>query len=196
MAKSWIGTISPKGVTSMDGEGARNIFQGGNAAFMRNWQYAYVLCQGDDSPVKGKIGITLMPKGTAGISANTSGTEYLGVSKYSKNPEIAADFVFYMNSPESQKLKTLTSGHCPTIVSLYSDKELLKKNDAFSVFKEILQHTVNRPAIQTAPHYNKVSKIFFQAVYSALSGQNSVQSALSSAAKSIAAVTKYPIVNE
>ena len=194
MAKSWIGTISPNGVTSMDGEGVRNVFQGGNAAFMRNWQYAYVLCQGKDSPVKGKIGITLMPQGSAGISANTAGTEYLGVNKYSKNPKIAADFVFFMNSPKAQKLKALTSGHCPTIKSLYNDKELIKENDAFPIFEKILKHTVNRPAIQTAPHYNQVSKIFFQAVYSVLNGSNSAQSALSTAAKNISEVTKYPIV--
>jgi len=193
MAKSWIGTISPDGVLQMKEDDARNVFQGGNAAFMRNWQYAYVLAEEKGSNVKGKVGVCSMPKGSAGIAANTSGIETIGVNKFSKNPKIAADFAIFLCSEKAQKLRALDAGLCPTIKSLYDDKDI-SKNNAFKLFYDIFQNGVNRPAIQTAPNYSQVSKVFYSAVYSVLAGQDSAQSALSEAAKKISKITGFPIV--
>ena len=63
LAKSWIGTISPEGVLNYAEEEARGVFQSGNAVFMRNWPYAWALANAADSPVKGKVGIAVLPQG-------------------------------------------------------------------------------------------------------------------------------------
>ena len=71
-AASWIGTVAPPRVLSFNEEDARQTFQLGNAAFMRNWIYAWALVNGKDSPIAGKVGVAPLPKGgLKGASAST-----------------------------------------------------------------------------------------------------------------------------
>jgi trehalose/maltose transport system substrate-binding protein len=92
LAKSWAGTISPRGVTTYKEEESRNIWQSGNAAFLRNWPYCYALGANKESAIAGKFGVTVLPKGGDGEkNAATLGGWQLMVSRYSKNPEVAAD---------------------------------------------------------------------------------------------------------
>ena len=145
MAKNWIGTISPKGVLTMDEESSRAVFQSGNAAFMRNWPYAYVLGNQKDSPIKGKFDAAVLPKGKNGESKNCLGGWYLAVNKYSKHPEAAAKVISFINNPEMQKLRLDVAGQCPTIMSVYNDK-LLKEQPQYKVIFEGLKNAVVRPS--------------------------------------------------
>ena len=178
-AASWIGTIAPQGVLNYAEEEARGVFQNGNAAFMRNWPYAWSLGNAKDSKISGKIGVSALPKGGAdGKNAATLGGWQLAVSKYSKNPAIAADLVMFMTSAESQKYRAINGSYNPTIAALYKDKEVLAANPFFGSLYEVFTSAVPRPATATGAKYPEVSAAFWNATHDVLSGKATAEDSL------------------
>jgi trehalose/maltose transport system substrate-binding protein len=178
-AASWIGTIAPKGVLNFSEEEARGVFQNGNAAFMRNWPYAWSLANGADSKIKGKIGVAPLPKGGAGgKNAATLGGWQLAVSKYSKNPEAAASLVMYMTSAQVQKDRAIKGSYNPTIPALYKDKAVLEANPFFASLYDVFTSAVPRPATPTGLKYPEVSAAFWNATSDVLTGKASAEDSL------------------
>jgi trehalose/maltose transport system substrate-binding protein len=172
LAASWVGGIAPEGVLNYAEEEARGVFQSGNAVFMRNWPYAWALGNAPDSPVAGKIGVTQLPKGGEdGKHTGVLGGWQLAVSKYSENPELAADLVAYLTSPEEQKRRAIEGSYNPTIAALYEDPEVLEANPFFGELYETFVNAVARPSKVTGAKYNQVSSEFFNASHDILSGK-------------------------
>ena len=98
-AKSWVGTISPEGILAYQEEESRGVWQTGNAAFMRNWPYAYGLGNGDDSAVKGVFDVATLPVGAEGDpSAATLGGWNVAVSKFSLHQDAAISLALYLGA--------------------------------------------------------------------------------------------------
>jgi trehalose/maltose transport system substrate-binding protein len=176
-AASWIKSISPAGVTTYAEEEARGIFQSGNAAFMRNWPYAWALGQSSDSKVKGKIGVAPLPSGGSRNAATLGGWQ-LGVSSYSKNQAAAIDLVRYLAGPAEQKIRAIEGAYNPTIQSLYKDKDVLAKNPFFGSLYSVFTSAVARPSGPTKGKYNQVSQAFSTAVSDVLNGKMKGQAAV------------------
>lgn len=173
-AKSWIGSISPEGVLAYQEEEARGVWQTGNAAFMRNWPYAYTLGNGDDSAVKGLFGVTTLPIGKEGdSSAATLGGWNVAVSKFSKHPDVAISLAMYLAGPEAQKQRALAESNLPTIVALYDDAEIAAAQPIIPQWKDVFLNAVPRPSAPTLGKYNEVSSKFWTAVHETLSGNGS-----------------------
>jgi trehalose/maltose transport system substrate-binding protein len=178
-AKGWVGTISPKGVTTYGEEEARNVWQAGNAAFMRNWPYAYALGNDPKSVIAGKFDVTVLPKGGAdGKNAACLGGWQLMVSAYSKNPDAAADLVKYLASAESQKKRAIELTQLPTLPALYSDPQVLEKNPYWKNMLDVLSNAVARPSTVTGADYNQLSTAFFQSVNKVLTGGETPKNAV------------------
>jgi trehalose/maltose transport system substrate-binding protein len=179
MAAGWVGTISPEAVTTYGEEESRAVWQAGNAAFMRNWPYAFGLGNAEDSAVAGLFDYAPLPTGAAGISAACLGGWQLGVSQYSDNVDAAVAVAQFLTSPEEQLLRALSpQGANPTIPALYEDPALAEANPLFERMGPILETAVARPSGFTADRYNQASTIFFTYINQVLTGELDAQTAL------------------
>lgn len=172
LAGSWVGDIAPPGVLNYDEEAARGVFQTGNAVFMRNWPYAWTLAQGEDSPVRGKVGVMPLPSGGPGGKASgTLGGWHLAVSRYSRHPDVAADLIAFLTSAEQQKKRAIDASYNPTIPALYDDADVLAANPFFGDLLEPLRNAAARPSRIAGPHYNRLSSDVWRAAHDILAGQ-------------------------
>jgi trehalose/maltose transport system substrate-binding protein len=202
-AAGWVGTISPEGVTAYGEEDARGVWQAGNAAFMRNWPYAYslgndadgqddVAGNADDSPIAGLFDVSPLPGVTPGQSAATLGGWQLAVSAYSEHPEEAAKLAFFMASEAEQKRRAVTYSLNPTIQPLYEDAEVLEASPFFGSLFDVFTNAVARPSTITAPQYSDVSALYFGAVHSVLTGEADAEDAFLALELDLEDMTGFP----
>ncbi len=170
LAASWVGSITPEGVLNYEEEAARGVFQTGNAVFMRNWPYAWALAQSAGSPVRGKVGVTVLPHGPHGMSVGTLGGWQLAVSRYSKHPKQAASLVAFLTSAAEQKKRAIAASYNPTIPALYKDPKILAANPFYAKLLGPLENAVARPSRIVGPYYNHVSTEVWTAVHDVLAG--------------------------
>lgn len=192
LARGWIGTISPEGVLNYAEEDSRGVFQSGNAVFMRNWPYAWSLANAPDSPVKGKVGIAVLPQGAgqAARHAAALGGQHLAVSRYSAHPKEAADLVRYLTGAEEQKRRALKGSFNPTRKSLYDDPELLKALPFLKDFEAVLENAVARPSTVTGAKYSRAASEYIRAVHNTLAGKGTAEENLASLEKQLERISR------
>lgn len=181
MAASWVGQISPVAVLNHAEEDSRRLFQQGDAVFMRNWPYAWPLLQAQGSPVAGKVGVQLLPRGEgAERGAATLGGWQLAVSRYSRHPREAAALVMHLTSPAVQKDRAIRGAYQPTLPQLYQDPQVLAAVPFFSSLYPAFQSATPRPATVTGSRYDAVSSAVWGAAHDVLSGKTTPEQATAS----------------
>jgi multiple sugar transport system substrate-binding protein len=159
------GYIPQEAITYQEEE-SRRAFQSGSLLFLRNWPYVYNLAneEGDDSVIQGKFAVAPIP-GENGPGACTLGGYNICVSKVTKNPATAQDFVQYMMSDAVQRRVLTEMGEPPVIEALYDDPSLQAEVPYLSVLKDALASAVARPA---AVSYSEFSEVISSSIYKAL----------------------------
>lgn len=173
----WIGSLaSPETLDCAEVE-SKELFRNGKAVFMRNWPYAWLYLQEEESPVRGQVGVMPVPKGSPnGNSPGVMGGWGLAVSKYSRHREAAASLIFYLTGPVGQKKFCLLDNHIPSLLSLFYDPDV-RKQVPMAVM-EFFTAAVQRPTRQTGKQYDIVSREFFTSVHNILSGKAQAETEL------------------
>jgi len=190
-AARWVGSISPAGVTAYKEWDAFNIWQAGNAAFMRNWTSNYVEARAETSPTRDRFNIAPLPRGGAGVAATLGGKGY-GVSRYSRHPREAAMLVRFLAGRDEQTRRCRKSAEPPTIPALYENADVLAANPYFSQVLQVYKGAVLRPAVPAGKMYPEVSRAYFEAVHAVLSGKQSAAEAASDLQRQLMTMLKVP----
>ena len=171
LAKSWVGKISPSGVTAFIEEDSRNAFTTGAVAFLRNWPYVYALAADPkNSKVVGNFDVAPLPHGPGGESAACVGGWQYGINGASALKEASAAWIAYTAGPDFQKYRAINTTTPPTMDAVAKDADVLKANPWLS----IQTNRVVRPS-KLGTKYNQGSTFIFQAVNGVLRGGDAAQ---------------------
>lgn len=177
-AARWVGTISPAGIVTYKEWDAYNIWQAGQAAFMRNWATSHFgeLIQG--TITKDQFDIAPLPRGRARIATTVGGRAY-AVSRHSLYPREAAMLVRFLCRPDTQLNRIRKIGGSPTIPELYNDPGMLAADPYFStILKTYRNDKVWRPSKETGKRYPDLSRAYYRIVHEILEDKKTVASAL------------------
>jgi len=166
----------PKAALTLDGEGGRRQFQAGKLLFHRQWPYQYDLANADDgsSKVAGKFAVAPIPGPNGPGAANLGGHNY-AISAFAKNKATALDFIKFMADVKQQKANALATSQAPTVASLYTDPDMIKKYPFLPTLQKAIENAKSRPVVVK---YGDVTAAIQGSVYDALGGKTAPDKAL------------------
>jgi multiple sugar transport system substrate-binding protein len=173
----------PEAVLTWQEEQTRFAFQNGQAAFMRNWPYAYPLMQdSSESRVAGRFAVAPMPAADgAGTPTAALGGSQLAINVNTEHPAAAYAVIEYLTRPQQMLERARVVGQYPTRPNLYDEQALA---DALAVppaqARRIIESAVPRPV---TPLYTQLSEILQIHLHRALTLQQPPAEALRRAAR-------------
>jgi multiple sugar transport system substrate-binding protein len=171
--------VTPAAVTTFQEPQAMSTFASGDAAFLRNWDYAYADSQVPGTPTVGKVGVAPLPtfSGMSYPGYSNIGGWNLYINPHSKNLAADLTFVKWMASTTAQEILSVQYSEIPTVESVRTSPTVLKLNPVLAIVPST--RLVPRPA--GTPNYPALSTAIYTNVNSALSGSTSPTAAMSAA---------------
>jgi multiple sugar transport system substrate-binding protein len=169
---------SPAAVTTFQEPQAMNTFGGGNAAFLRNWDYAYSAATTASSGGKltaSQVGVAPLPTfaGESQPGYSNIGGWNLYINPHSKNVGADLTFLQWMSSPAAQDILSERYGFISTVTSVRDSAAVKASNPVFAVVPTT--RLTPRPA--GTPQYPALSTAIYQNVNGALAGSTSPSAA-------------------
>ena len=169
---------APHAVVTYTEEEARNAFESGKYAFMRNWTYAYALGQRAGSKVRNRLGVAPLPAWRGARAAATLGGHNLVISAFSNNPGGALKLIDFMTSPAMEMVATARFSMASPLAATYGEPAVKKALPYAAELRTTIENGVSRPV---SPVYPQISQAIYKNVNAALAGQLSPQAALKNA---------------
>ncbi|MFN9624077.1 MAG: ABC transporter substrate-binding protein [Cyanobacteriota bacterium] len=170
--------VSPQGVANFAENDALQLFSAGEAAFLRNWPYAWSLLADMPGPVRGKVGVMPLPGAPGFRGGGTLGTWGFSLLAGSPEPRAAAAVIRWFTGPEMQRELLRSQGYAPTWRALYDDPDLRASHPLLSVQRQALDTPLVRPL---TPLYAQLSDVLQRQVNGLLTSKEAPAAALARA---------------
>lgn len=159
------GCLTPGFNTAMEDE-ARNVFQSGDAVFMRNWPSFYSVVKDGGTPAAKNFDVAPLPTFTGEGTISASGGFNLAVSAFSDNIDAAKEFVVWASTnKEVQTMLATDASLPPTMEAVYAD---LSDDPVMALLGEVLPDAKPRPP---SPQWNEISVEMQRALFPAYNGE-------------------------
>jgi trehalose/maltose transport system substrate-binding protein len=153
--------VADPGLATADEEATRAAFQGPQGGFMINWTYVYgaaseaVASAAIDRSVLDDIGWARWPRvDSARPSRPPLGGIDLGVSAFTRHPDLAVDAVRCLTTAQSQRRYMLKSKNAAARAAVYDDPEVRRAFPMADLIRESIGDAAPRPK---TPYYTDVS---------------------------------------
>ena len=179
--------VVPSSALTWQEEQVRFAFQNGEAAFMRNWPYAWALLQDESrSRVARRFAVASFPAAEGGRPAAALGGAQLAINAESAYRAPAFELVAFLTAPEQMIERARLAAQLPPRRSLYEDPALAAALPIpIDQIRGVLEAAVPRPA---TPVYSELSEILQVRIHRALTQQQRPAAALQEAAREIRAL--------
>jgi trehalose/maltose transport system substrate-binding protein len=167
---------SPSAVTTFEEPQAMAAFQNGQAAFLRNWDYAYGVADSKGMASAGKVGVAPLPTfaGHPYPGYSNIGGWNLYINPHSANIKADLSFINFITGTQAQTIEARPPfSEIPTNAMVRANPAIKSLNPPFAVLSKT--KLVPRPAQN--PNYPKISQAIYSNYNSAIAGSASPNSA-------------------
>jgi multiple sugar transport system substrate-binding protein len=178
---------SPSAVTTFEEPQAMAAFQNGQAAFMRNWDYAWAVANTKGLKSDGKVGVAPLPTFAAEPYPGYSsiGGWDLYINPHSADIKADITFINFLTGTQAQAIEARPPfSEIPTNASVRDNPAIKSLNPPFAVLSRT--KLVPRPAQN--PNYPRISQAIYANYNSALAGSESPRAAAEAMANEVSSV--------
>ena len=148
--------VAKKNISEVGTDDTRREFQAGKAVFASLWGYGWSNFQGEDSAVRDKVGVAVLPAVEGGKPVSCLGGWEWAVSAYSRHQEEARKLVTFLSGMEATKIKAIDASYLPPQTALYADPDVQKAMPWVESARAVVESAIPRPV---TPRYNEVSEV-------------------------------------